>query len=474
MAKPIRVVLVLFASLAAVALAVALVAWWLVDADRVGKRLEAGLGDVLDLDVHIGQPPAFGLLRGARVTLTDLEVSREGQMVGRAENARVRIALFSLLAGNVRPLELHLERPEFSIERLRPGVFNFYQPGAERGTLDDRSLRRLRVSDARLNYFDRVSNLEWRFEDCNLDLRNLRHGGGSLATALATLAADGQLQCQNLSQDQFVVSEFMAEIHGADGVFELNPVNATAFEGALSVRLKADLSSSPPGFGLTGELSQFDIGAFMAILEPDQASTGRMNLELDLSARGSAWQEIRSSAMGTLGMTAGGLVLDGYDLDDELDGYAATQRFNLVDVGAVFLAGPIGLVASRGYAFSGLLAGRGGSTRIDQMVSEWNVENGVAQARDVAFRTPDNRLALAGALDFTDYSFTDLRVAVVDRDGCAIVEQRISGAFRQPEVKQPNFLVTVAGPLLDLVNRGVQAITDKDCEAFYTGTIGHP
>jgi uncharacterized protein involved in outer membrane biogenesis len=472
MTRPIRIGLSIVSLLAALLVAAVLVAWWLFDADHAREQLAAGLGDALGMDVLIARQPAFGLHRGVSVTLSDIEVSRQGQIVATAEHARVRVALFSLLAGRIRPLELHLQRPVLSIERISPGVFNVYPSATAAGAGGDLSLRRVTASDARLSYRDHGSRQEWLFEHCELDLRDIRHD--MTDRARATVAGDGEMKCERLAFEQLTISDVSVELRGGNGVLEFDVLSGTAFEGQLSAQLKVDRSSSPPGFALQGRLSQFQIGAFTGMLAPAQASTGTMDIELLLDAQGGTWQDVRDSAMGTLSMTSGELVLVGYDLDDELDGYAATQRFNLIDVGAVVLAGPFGLVASRGYAFAGLLEGSGGSTRIVQMVSQWTVEGGVAQARDVAFRTAENRLALTGGLDFGRYRFEDVRVAVVDRDGCAVVEQLITGPFQTPEVRQPNFIVTVAGPLLDLVKRGMRTITNRECAAFYTGSIPHP
>lgn len=454
MTKRIRMAVLVVLVLAALVMAAVLVVWLLVDTGQVKKRLEAELNETLGMDVQIGQPLRFGLLRGPNVTIADLEVSREGQVVATAESVSVGLAVFSLLTGKVHPVDLHIERPELLVERFSSGVFNIYEP--EPGELDELSLRRLRVSDAQFTYLDQASEMKWLFEHCDLDLRNIRHNGGVLEQALATLAAEGELHCHTLNQERFAVTELSAKVQGDNGVFELEPVSAIAFEGKVSGRIEADLSSRTPALRLENRLAGFDFGAFMSMLDPDQAATGKVDLELVLDAQGRSWQEFRNSATGMLKLSSGGLTMDGYDLDEELEGYAKTQRFNLVDVGAVFLAGPVGLVVTRGYAFTGVLEGSGGSTSIDQMVSEWTIEDGVAQARDVAFRTPQNRLALAGALDFGNYRFEDLRVAVIDPDGCAVVEQRITGPFHEPEVERPNFLVAVTGPMFDLVKRGVR------------------
>lgn len=474
MAKPIRILLLVIASLVVLAVAALLLAWWLVDTERAGEHLETRFAEALDMEVDIGKPPVLNLFQGASITLVDPELRREGQVLFRADSVRVRMDMYSLLSGDLRPIEIHLQQPELSIERISPGVFNIQPPGIEGAAFDEMSLRRVQFTDARLSFLDRESEIEWLLEDCDMDLRDLGHAGGEMQQVLATLATKGDLHCNKLSQDQFTAFDLSIGIEADQGFFEVTPVSATVFEGALSGQLTADFSVNPPEFSLASQLSQFDLAAFMAMLEPESTTPGKMDLDVDLNAHGETWQTIRNSAAGTVVLTSGELILEGYDLDEELDDYSATQRFNLIDVGAVFLAGPVGLVASRGYAFTGLLEGSEGSTRIEQMVSQWRIDDGVAQASDVAFRTPKNRLALAGALDFNEYRFDDMRVAVVDSEGCPIVEQRITGPFREPEVEQPNFLVTVAGPLLDLVDRGVRAITDEDCEAFYTGSIQHP
>jgi uncharacterized protein involved in outer membrane biogenesis len=462
------------ATLAVLVLVAAALAWWLADAERWKQRLTAGLGDSLAMQVTIDGPLRFGLWPGPQIILGNVRMSRDGQTVATAERASARLALRALLFGNVRLRELHVEQPELWIERYQPGAYNFRDPKAETAELSALSLRRLTLSDARLNYVDRASDLEWSVEHCDLDLRDLRHSGGQFRKAMASLAANGEVTCRSLRQDQFVVTELVAQLRGTDGVFALEPVTASIFEGHVSGSVEADYSSATPVYTLQSSLAGFDMSAYMTQLEPDQETAGKIDLEMNLSVRGTSWQEIRNSAAGSLSLNAAHLTIHGYDLDDELDDYAATQRFNLVDVGAVFLAGPLGLAVTRGHKFAGLLRGSKGRTEIEQMVSEWIVEDGVARAHDVAFRTPQHRIALTGALDFGEYQFLDMRVAVIDVHGCAIIVQRLSGHFREPRLEQPNVLVTVIGPLINLVKRGVKEITDKDCKAFYSGSMPHP
>jgi hypothetical protein len=77
-------------------------------------------------------------------------------------------------------------------------------------------------------------------------------------------------------------------------------------------------------------------------------------------------------------------------------------------------------------------------------------------------------------LDFVNSEFRDLKVAAIDAQGCAIVEQRIQGKFHDPQLDEPNFLVTLVGPIVDIFKRGIGLFTDTRCEPFYTGRVEAP
>jgi len=65
------------------------------------------------------------------------------------------------------------------------------------------------------------------------------------------------------------------------------------------------------------------------------------------------------------------LTLDGVDSTATFSRYEASQNFNLVDVGALFIAGPFGPLITKGYDFGSLFVGSGGSSRIRVLVSGW-------------------------------------------------------------------------------------------------------
>jgi hypothetical protein len=106
-------------------------------------------------------------------------------------------------------------------------------------------------------------------------------------------------------------------------------------------------------------------------------------------------------------------------------------------------------------------------------LSRWNVERGVALAKDVAMATNENRIALMGRLDFTNERFNDVTVAVVDGKGCVMMRQKIRGPFREPVVEKVNVLRSLAGPALKLFTQAKKLFGGR-CEVFYAGSVAPP
>jgi len=100
----------------------------------------------------------------------------------------------------------------------------------------------------------------------------------------------------------------------------------------------------------------------------------------------------------------------------------------------------------------------------------------VAHAKDVALATRENRLALQGGLDFVDDEYDEVIVALIDSNGCAKVRQRIRGSFSRPTVEKPSVLVSLAGPVLSLLNKARDLISgpERRCAVFYNGSVVPP
>jgi hypothetical protein len=222
-------------------------------------------------------------------------------------------------------------------------------------------------------------------------------------------------------------------------------------------------------------LQEFELESLLRNWEPDVQAEGTMNLLLDLSATGDELEAIERSLAGRVSLRGAVLRLYGIDLDTRLADFEATQEFGLADAGALLLAGPAGLAVTKGIDFARLLYGGGGeSTEFREVVTEWTIEHGVATAEDVAVATAEYRLAALGRVDLSADRFDDFRIVLLDRRGCAEMEQKVTGSLDAPEIEEPGVVETLLGPVIDLVEEITEALSDDECEIVYDGTVAAP
>lgn len=327
------------------------------------------------------------------------------------------------------------------------------------------------VTAARIVYSGPNGNVEADRVAVGVD--NLAVGGDDKTAFIRRISFSGTGGIGEVRTGGLVLSDLKATVAGKDGVLDLNPVTMRLFGGHGSGSVKADLSGAVPHYRVRYFLSKFRIEAFLKGLSPKKAAEGPVDLSATLSMRGKTTNEMKRTADGEVSLRGEDLTLEGVDLDKVFNRFEASQSFNLVDVGAIFIAGPFAPLITKGYNFASLFRGSGGSSRIRTLVSHWKVERGIARAKDVAMATNGHRVALKGNLDFPNERFDDVTVAVIDGRGCVTARQRIRGPFQKPEVEKVNVIRTVAGPVLKLFRQANKLLGGK-CEAFYAGSVAPP
>jgi len=451
--------------------AVALVLFVDVNAQKPG--LEADASDALGMEVRIGGRLGIGFFPGFHLTLEDMRIRNRGADVASAKEAILGIELLPLLHREVRIVKIGLKRPRFSIEQDRDGKFNFQDREESKGTRFSLDVRKIFLSDGALFYADKKTGEILEAGDFSLDVSRLRLTGGKNPDFMKNLSFTAEFACKEFRKGSLAVSDLKLRIEGKDGVLELDPVTMRLFGGEGSGSLRADLSASVPRYHVRYSLSRFRIEEFFKTLSPKKVAEGSMDFSSSMSTQGKTIDEMKRNANGDISLRGENLTLDGVDLDRTFSRYEASQSFNLVDVGAFFIAGPFGPLITKGYAFGSLFLGSGGSSRIRTLVSDWKVGRGIAHAKDVAMATDENRVALTGSLDYVNERFNDVTVAVVDGKGCAKVRQKIRGPFRKPEVDEVSVLQTAAGPLLTLLKQAGK-LFGGPCEVFYSGSVAPP
>lgn len=200
-----------------------------------------------------------------------------------------------------------------------------------------------------------------------------------------------------------------------------------------------------------------------------------MDLSLDLSTRGSDRASMVRGLTGTFTLSGRNLTLHMIDLDALLKEIRKSQTFSMVDIGAYFFAGPLGTALTQGYDFAGVYRKAGsGTTSINNVISRWKLEHGLAEAADVAIATAQNRLAVNGTLDLLHQEYKQVTVAILDGKGCAILSQPINGPFGKPRLGTVSMLKTLVGPALGVLSKTKSVILFEQCKPFYAGSLPHP
>jgi uncharacterized protein involved in outer membrane biogenesis len=468
--------IVLFVSFGVVSLLVIIAATlrFLVDANVYRARLEATVSAALGMEVSFGGPLGVNLFPGLIVTLEDVHVHNHGVDVASAKQARLRIDFLPLLQQEIRIETIELTHPLISIERDRDGRFNFERPKAASEALPALDWPMVSLSDGTFVYLDRRFADRLEAKDCHLDVHRLQLAGGKRSGVMKDLSFTSELTCGEIRGDGFTVSELKFSAEAKNGVVDLKPVTVRVLGTQGSGSIHADFSDAVPLYHVSFSLSQFPIEEFFKRLTPRKVATGPMDFSAEVSMQGHTEKEMRQTLKGQVSLRGKNLALNGSDLDREFSRLESSQNLNLVDVGAFFFAGPLGLVVTRGFNLAGLLQGAGGSTEIRTLVSDWKVERGVAQARDVAMATKENRIALQGRLNFVNDQFDDVTVALIDAKGCAKVRQKIHGSFSDPVVEKPSVVEALAGPALRLLKKARDLFSGRECDVFYAGSVAAP
>jgi AsmA protein len=467
--KSSKIILIAVSALAATVVLLATVAALVLRLDAK-PRVEAIASEALGMEVHVGGRLAIRFLPGLHVALADVHLRQRGAEVASAAEVDLGIELLPLLHKELRTDRIKLKRVTITIERNHDGRLNIDPLSEANARLPPLEVAWVSASDATLAYADKQSGKGFEAAGCDLDVSRLRLSAGERSHLLKNLSLVAKLACGQIRTKDSAASDLRLSVDGTDGILRFDPVTMQLFGGHGSGTVRADFTGSVPIYQVRYRLTQFRLEEFFKILSPKSIGEGSMDFSATLSLRGKTTDAQLPTATGVASLRGDNLTLAIGNLDEKLSRYKSSQSFNLIDVGAVFFAGPLGLAVTKGYNFARIFQGAEGTTPIRTLVSEWQVEHGVAHARDVAMATRANRIALQGGLDFVSGQYDDLTLAVIDAKGCARVQQKVHGSFLNPVVEKPSALETLTGPTRTLLRQAKKLLGGK-CAVFYAGSV---
>lgn len=474
MSKSLKTLLQVVGAVVGLLLPVAIVLPLFLDLNAYKPRVESAASEAFGMEVRIAGDLGIGLFPGLRVTLEDVRIRNRGTELLKAEKVGIGLDMLALFNKSVRIRTVVLGRPTLSFERDRNGRFNFEKSEQAPRPLPRLTPARVSFSDGTLSYVDRQSGRNIEAVGCGLDAHRLQISDSGRPGILRNLDIVAEIVCGTVRTREHVASDLNVTVDGQNGVFDLKPFTMRVYDGQGAGSVRADLTDAVPRYHVSYTLSQFRVDAFLKTLSPRHVPEGSMDLSANLSMQGNTVKDMRPTLQGQVTLRGKNLILNGRDLDQVFDRFESSQTFNLVDAGAFFFAGPVGLAVTKGYNFASILQDSEGRSEIRTLVSDWKVERGVARSQDVAMATNQNRVALRGGLDFVNERFDDVTVALIDDKGCIRVKQTIHGAFKKPVVEKPSTLKALSGPVVKLFKQVGRLFPGGECEVFYAGSVASP
>jgi len=441
-------------------------------------QIEAALSNTLGMDarikgkINISLFPAFGL------SLRDVSLRNNGSDVATIEKIKIALKPMALARFEIEIVQVELYKPVVSILRSAEGILNLEQP--LHATWERLlAVKRISVFQGNLVYTDDGSGEKIEAGDIDLSAKFAMPSGTNRAEPLKKITLTGNINCKILRINDVALMDIVMRARGAEGVFDINPVSLNIFGGTAKGNIHVDLTGPSPRYRVSYRLNQvgledlFDLYARKKI--PPKTIEGPINFSADLTAMGKSADEVKRSLNGHLSLNGENLMLYNMDIDALIMKNEETQNFNLVDLAAFLLTGPIGPVLTKSYDFARLYEeSQGGKGVVRKLVSEWEVKNGIAEARDVALASKKQRIAMTGGLNLINERFENVTVAALDKRGCAVYSEKVHGPFREPQIEKESVFASIAGSVMNPLKDGWNFLQGEECAVFYTGSVAQP
>lgn len=331
----------------------------------------------------------------------------------------------------------------------------------------------LEIRNSRI-HFSSPGSKTHSVEKLNVDLEELHFIHPENSGALTGIkSTKGMVELMQLKIPGLNPLNVNMNVTGENDTLDIRFSSATQKAKSEEGRLLMDISKKEIAYGLQYSVENASLEYFIKKFYKKKFMKGNIDYVLDLRAKGSGWAQVKQNLTGTIEITGDSLVLYGVNIDDVLRKYEKSQNFNLTDLGAVVIAGPVGLAVTKGTDFVSLAAINLDSshrTRIKTLLTKWRLENQQLITEDVAFTTGMNRIAFNGRIDFATDSIPGLTIAVIDKNGCSLMDQKLYGKTSALKTGKLNITKTLFGSVINFVN----AVVGKDCTPVYTGKVKAP
>ena len=452
------------------------IALLLFDINSFKSKIETTASGITGLDVRINGKMhlsffPFGL------SAQDMHFANKGGEILSLEHIKLGTELMPLLKKQLKVTSCELVKPAVTIMKDADGKYNFEstEKKSKKGWSGTAfSLNEFKVSKGALVYIDKTTGEKTELNEINLATKDL-----SIVDApgdiIKNVSFTGNMDCNELRNKNLRIDTIRGGIKAEKGVFTLKPLTMDIFGAKGEGDVVADKTEAGSEYKINLNVLKLDFEKLQESFAIEKLIGGKGDLVASLTVKEKGRHSPIKGMDGTLSLRGDNLITYTVDIDKALSSYEASQTFNLVDVGAFFIAGPLGSAALKGYRYGDVYyQTQGGRGTIKQFVSQWKIKDGVAEATDCALATHHYRVALRGKLNLVNERYDNVIVALLDDKGCAQLKQSITGSFGTPKVGVVSAVESLADPILHLYGKAKRFVQGGKCEVFYNGAVEQP
>jgi uncharacterized protein involved in outer membrane biogenesis len=478
--KQVLLIAVIVIALIVIAASIVVVVF---DINSYKSRIETAASEATGLAVRINGKMRLSLIP-LGISAHDIHAASKRGEIFSLNKLKLGVEVIPLLKKQIKVTRCELVKPTITIVKDDEGKYNFEyaeKKSTEMATGAASHLKVIRLSQGALVYLDKKTGEKTELRDLDVEINDLSlentAGGG-----IKNVSFTGNMDCKEVQKKNLKIDNVKGHIHAEKGVIYLKPLTMDIFGAKGEGDATADESDVDAVYKINLKVSNLDFEKLEESLGTHKVIGGKGDLYASLTMKEKESRTLMSSLDGTFSLRGDNLVMFTMDLDKVLSSYETSQQFNLVDVGAFFVAGPLGTAALtlstaslKGYRYWDIYhLTQGGSGVITQFISHWKIKNGVADATDCALATHHHRVALKGKLDLVSERYDKVTVAILDDKGCATFKQSVSGPFDSPQVSGVSALASLGGQISNLYRKTKRFLQGGKCEVFYSGAVRQP
>ncbi len=386
---------------------------------------------------------------------------------------------FGLLFGKGIDIKsITIENPRVHIVQNKTGMLNIlpvkHQKGGTKNTSKELSINSIKIKNAYIDYNNLKNKQTAQIEGLNIKASFKRNSEAE--NIFEGISSKGYLDIKSLKINKAdLIDTAKAHFVFKNGILKIKPVQYSSFDSDVNGDINIDFESG----GLTRirqKAEKLNLKALSDALYKNLKLNGYVSVKLDIYFNLS---DIVKTLNGVFVVNGRNITVIGKNLDRIIDGIKSGGSIGATDIGSFFIVGPLGILADKaysvGYAANGLDSGK---TLIKRIFVKVDIKNGKGYLSDVAFSTTKNRIAAKGVLNFITSRYENVRVAVLNKKGCATIVQKIGGSFSSPKVEVGKSVIkSIAGKISSLFNKLEKAVGIKKatkCKIFYNGVVKQP